>query len=145
LATLLTVELPADLAPEMPLATYTDPTGELLVEAIQGIRVVKREKGRARLDGAAATGDGICVCGRFPGPLAWRGLTLDGTPVFPLAASESVLWLPFPAGLEPGLHTVSGLPAAGFGRGEEVSFEVLAEHPEPANSLESCSCLEAGS
>ena len=144
-ATLLTVELPADLAPEMPLATYTDPTGELLVEAVQGIRVVKREKGRARLDGAAATGDGICVCGRFPGPLAWRGLALDGTPVFPLAASESALWLPFPAGLEPGLHTVSGLPSAGFGRGEEVSFEVFAEHPEPANSLESCSCLEAGS
>lgn len=145
LATLLTVELPADLAPEMPLATYTDSTGELLVDAIQGIRVVKREKGRARLDGAVATGDGICVCGRFPGPLAWRGLALDGTPVFPFAASGSALWLPFPAGLEPGLHTVSGLPAAGFGRGEEVSFEVLAEHPEPANSLESCSCLEAGS
>jgi hypothetical protein len=145
LATLLTVELPADLAPEMPLATYTDPTGELLVQAIQGIRVGKRERGgRARLDGAAATGDGICVCGRFPGALAWRGLVLDGTTVFPFAASEQVAWLPLPPDLAPGRHVVTGLPAAGFAPGDAVSFEVAAEQAEPANSLESCSCLDAG-
>jgi hypothetical protein len=146
LATLLTVELPADLAPEAPLVvTYTDPTGEVVVEATGGIQVGRRGKGRPRLDGAAATGDGVCVCGRFPGALAWRGLTLDGTPVFPLAASGSALWLPLPAGLEPGRHTISGLPAAGFGRGEAVSFEVPAEQIEPSFPPESCSCLDGGS
>ncbi|HEX9670349.1 MAG TPA: hypothetical protein VGC93_12825 [Thermoanaerobaculia bacterium] len=149
LVTLLTAELPADLAPETPLlVTYTDPTGEVLVEAVADIRVGKarQAKGRPRLDGAglslAITGDALCVCGRFPGSLAWRGLTLDGTPVFPLAASGSALWLPLSAELEPGLHTVSGLPAAGFGRGEAVTFEVLAE---PALSPASCSCLDGGS
>ncbi|HVF61732.1 MAG TPA: hypothetical protein VNJ70_18145 [Thermoanaerobaculia bacterium] len=147
LATLLTAELPADLAPEVPLlVTYTDSTGEVTVEATAGIQVARRGKGQPRLDGAAATGDGVCVCGRFPGALAWRGLTLDGTPAFPLAASGQAAWLPLPPDLAPGRHTVAALPAAGFPRGEEVAFEVIADlpaDPEAAFPPESCSCLEA--
>ena len=85
------------------LVTYTDPTGEVVVEATGGIQVGRRGKGQPRLDGAAATGDGVCVCGRFPGALAWRGLTLDGTPVFPLAASESAALAPLSGGARTGV------------------------------------------
>ncbi len=151
LATLLTAELPADLVPETPLVvTYTDSTGEVVVEAAAEIQVgeTRQAQGQPRLDRTglppAIAADVICVCGRFPGSLAWRGLTLDGAPVFPLAASGSALWLPLPAEFEPGLHTVSGLAAAGFGRGEEVSFEAPAEQAEPSLPPESCSCLDAG-
>ncbi|HEX5760794.1 MAG TPA: hypothetical protein VF121_16515 [Thermoanaerobaculia bacterium] len=147
LATLWTTELPDDLAPGAPLAvTYTDPTGEVLVEAVAEARVgtAAARQGPPRLDGAGTPALGaetVCVCGLFPGPLAWRGLTLDGVPLFPVAASTRVLWLPLPADLGPGRHTVAGLAAARFPPGEEVTFELAAEPEEPSPLPGTCSCL----
>jgi hypothetical protein len=134
IATLLTADLPADLAPGGPLAvTYTDATGEITVDVPAAAGVVVEPPGRRdgppRLDDAAAyalPGATLCVCGRFPSPRAWRGLTLDGAPVMPTAASGWAAWLPLPPDLLPGPHTIGGLPALGFPPGHELDFAAIA-------------------
>jgi hypothetical protein len=134
LATLLTADLPPELAPGGALpVTYTDPTGEVTVDvaAAGGVAIAPpgRRQGPPRLDAAAAyalAGTPLCLCGRFPSPRAWRGLTLDTTPATPAAASGWSAWLLLPTSLEPGKHVLSGLPALGFPAGRELAFEAIA-------------------
>lgn len=132
-ASLFTVDLPADLPVGSALAvSYTDPSGETTVDvqAAAGVEIEPpgRRQGPPRLDEAAAyalAGAPLCLCGRFPTPRSWRGLTLDGTPATPAAASGWAAWLPLPESLPPGRHTVAGLPALGFPAGREVRFEAV--------------------
>jgi hypothetical protein len=129
------VEIPEDLEPGDTLSlTLTDLWGELAVDVPQ---VPATEVVPAEIDGAtgprlismprfAFPGEPVCVCGRYPTPEAWAGLTLDGVRTgFPISASSRAVFLELPATLSLGEHVIAGLPEVGYGEGDRVATQVI--------------------
>ncbi len=144
-ASLLVADLPLDLEEEAQAeaqveVTYGDPAGEITVEVPSAEVVIVpagRREGPPRLDAAggyALVGSPLCLCGRFPSPRAWRGLTLDGAPAAPIAASGWSAWLPVPPDLPPGRHEVAGLPALGFPAGRALAFDAVTVEVIPPDA-----------
>ena len=71
-------------------------------------------------------GNLICVCGYFPDEKSRNGILLDGKELGPpISASDNTLIFRLPEGTEPGVHTVSGSPTAGYGPDDNRDFEVI--------------------
>jgi hypothetical protein len=89
---------------------YSDPWGEKLVQAPFPIDVAldlpDGVPAETRGDRLALAGQGVCVSGWFPDESAWFGLTLDGQPLVPLAASGRTAVLGVPDKTSPGSHTI---------------------------------------
>lgn len=133
-ATTFLVTLPRDLAPGSPLSvSYRDLYGDVLVDVprVEGVEVVPARPADPKPRITAATrhslaGQTACVCGNFPGPRAWNGLSLDSQAVgAPATASSRTVWVRLPETLAPGPHTVSGSPAAGFAASDRATTTVI--------------------
>ncbi len=112
---------------------YFDPTGLCTVDVANDphCRIVpapKRTPEAPRLARCAqrgVLGGGLCVGGWFP-ENARNGLLIDGRPVgAPITASNQALFVPLALDLKPGVHQLSGDPAAGFPQQEPIEFEVI--------------------
>lgn len=132
-------KLPESLQPGLPLALlYVDRFGRTLIDAptADGVVVTSRRplSDRPSLSGGgrhAAAGGEVCVCGNFPGPAAWSGLTLDDEPLGKrVAASGRSVELPLPSELPLGPHTVAGQGSAGFSPADRWVFEVITIQAE---------------
>lgn len=128
------VTLPRDLAPGSPLSvSYRDLYGDVLVDVprVEGVEVVPARPADPKPRITTATrhslaGQTACVCGNFPGPRAWNGLSLDGQAAgIPASASSRTVWVRLPDTLATGPHTVSGSPAAGFVESDRATTTVI--------------------
>jgi hypothetical protein len=92
-------------------ATYTDPFGELIVDAPLSISSMPGSACPLSIHGGSAltfAGQSACVSGCFPNVESVFGLRMDGqTELAPWGMSPTTVMLGIPADTTPGVHTVS--------------------------------------
>lgn len=126
-------DLPDDLAPGGSVALqYVDLYGDVVLDvpSIPGVEVVEpTANSGARITAATPrtfAGETACVCGSFPGSVAWNGLLLDGEALGPpVSASSRMAWVQLPAALAAGEHVFSGAAEPGFPAGDRAVMLVL--------------------
>jgi len=93
--------------------------------------------------GLASQGERVCVCGLFPDGASRQGLSIGGIPLgIPLTGSTTELWFEIPASVTPGIHQITGDPAAGFSPEEDAPVEVVDSAERVTESDEArCPCV----
>jgi hypothetical protein len=90
---------------------YTDPWGELIVDAPFNVQVGPAPEPQVRLTGASAmafAGQAACVSGSFPTLSDAYGLMFDGMTELPVwGASQTAVMVGIPEAATPGPHSIS--------------------------------------